>query len=262
LFSLGDIGGTLQDIVDTQTLQTQYHAFDLKVRDSSDDPLYIPLTFKKTQDLLISKKKSYFTERNEDFLTETGLVKKIRSHDAFLRPYLVSQCRYDWWQGSEGTTTPLRYEISYRTYLFVTEGQMRVQLVPPKYTKFLHAVEDYELFEFRSPVSLVDPLPEYKEDVDKIKSLDITLYPGQILFLPAYWWYSVTFGSNTSVGSNTSALVFQYKTFMNVISLLPYYALYAMQMQNIQRKTVQERKREEIPSIEKKNRKTKKDKTI
>jgi hypothetical protein len=228
--------------MDPDVLQKQYHAFDVKLREtkntSDDVSLYIPLAFKKTRDLLKEDKQGrYFTERNDDFLAETGLVKQIRFHDAYLRPYLVSHCRYDYIQGSHHSRTPLRYEVNYRTYIFVTRGTLQIKLTPPKYTKFLHHVEDYELFEFRSPVDVWDnnttnSTSLYKQDYDKIKCLDVTLRQGEILFLPAFWWYSVQFEADSV------ALVFHYKTYMNALSLLPQYLLHGLQMQNIKRKTI------------------------
>lgn len=235
IFRLGDIGMPLLSTVDTTLLKSQYHAFDMKIRDNQDT-LHIPLIYKKTRDLLDEdKEKRYFTERNDDFLSETGLVKQIRFHDAYLRPYLVSHCRYDFIQGSQNVTTPLRYEVNYRTFFFVTEGKLQIKLVPPKYTRFLHPIDDYDLFEFRSPVDVWDPSANspYKQDYDKIKCLDIVLRPGDVLFLPAFWWYSIQFQEKGS-----TALVFHYKTYMNMLSLMPQYILYALQMQNIQRKTI------------------------
>ena len=34
---------------------------------------------------------------------------------------------------------------------------------------------------------------KYKNNYEKIKVLDITLKPGQIVYIPAYWWYTIKF---------------------------------------------------------------------
>ena len=67
-------------------------------------------------------------------------------------------------------------------------------------------------------------------DFDKIKCLEITLNPGKVLFIPAYWWYSFKFDNNTSVSC------FKYRTYMNNLAILPNIILYALQNQNVERK--------------------------
>ena len=40
------------------------------------------------------------------------------NNDLFLRPYMVSSCNYDLIMGSYNTFTPLKYDMSYRHYLY------------------------------------------------------------------------------------------------------------------------------------------------
>jgi hypothetical protein len=74
---------------------------------------------------------------------------------------------------------------------------------------------------------------QYKADFDKIKCLDINMTKGQILFLPAYWWYSIEFGKETSVST------FKYKTYMNTIAILPKIIMKLLQNQNVRHNTVE-----------------------
>jgi hypothetical protein len=112
----------------------------------------------------------------------------------------------------------------------VTQGSITIKLAPPKSSKYLHPIEDYENFEFKSPINPWNPQPKYKIDFDKIKCLEITLNPGKILYIPAYWWYSFKFDSNTSVSC------FKYRTYMNNLAIIPQITLYALQNQNVERK--------------------------
>ena len=52
---------------------------------------------------------------------------------------------------------------------------------------------------------------------------------GQILFIPAYWWYSIEFGENTSV------CTFKYKTYMNMVAISPHIIMNLLQSQNVKR---------------------------
>ena len=44
-----------------------------------------------------------------------------------------------------------------------------------------------------SPLDLWEIQDKYKNNYEKIKVLDITLKPGQIVYIPAYWWYTIKF---------------------------------------------------------------------
>ena len=216
-------------------LLENYPVFEVKIRDSNPDAtggdLFLPLSLHIASKLFDEDKNaSYFSEGNSDFLTETGAQKSMSYNDEFLRPFLVSNCNYDVMMGSANVTTPLRYDINYRNYFLVTQGSLTVQLMPPKSSKYLYPVNDYETLEFRSPVNPWNPQTRFRADFDKIKCLEIALTPGKFLFIPAYWWYSFKFNENTSVSC------FSYRTYMNNIAISPHIFMYALQNQNVERK--------------------------
>jgi hypothetical protein len=217
-----------------------YGAFDIKIRNikepiaDNETNLYVPLAFSNA--LTVIKEDTemkYLVENNADFLEETGLLKSYKYNDVFLRPYMVSKCAYDFTMGAEKTRTPFRYELNFRNYLLVTEGSAKVKLAPPKSSKYLYPNNDYDNFEFSSPVNPWQVQSQYKADFDKIKCLDITMSKGQILFLPAYWWYSIEFGKDTSIST------FKYKTYMNTIAILPKLIMKLLQNQNVKHKTIE-----------------------
>jgi len=211
-----------------------YPAFELKIRNVKDtdynSEIYIPLPLHSAAKLIKEDDSaSYFSENNTDFLQETGAIKSFQYNDEFLRPYMVSNCNYDVLIGSPGTNTPFRYELNYRNYLLVTEGSITVKMAPPKSSKYLYTVYDYENFEFRSPVNPWSPEKQHSADFDKIKCLDVVLTPGKTLFVPAYWWYSVKFSKDSSVSC------FKYRTYMNNAAITPHIVLHALQLQNVKR---------------------------
>jgi hypothetical protein len=217
-----------------QYLLDSYPVFDVKIRETNDysnDAL--PLQLHVANKLFNEDKNgNYFSENNSDFLNETGVAKVMKYNDTYLRPYLVSNCNYDILLGSENVETPFRYEINYRNYFLVTQGSIQIKLAPPKSIKYLYPIKDYENFEFRSSINPWSPQHNYKADFDKIKCLEITLTPGKILYIPAYWWYSFKFANNTSVSC------FRYRTYMNNIAITPTILMYALQNQNVERKVV------------------------
>jgi hypothetical protein len=61
--------------------------------------------------------------------------------------------------------------------------------------------------------------------------------PGKTFFLPAYWWYSIKFND-----PNTAVSMFNYRTYMNNVAISPYFALHALQLQNVKRTIVKTNK--------------------
>jgi len=215
-------------------LATNYGAFEMKIRNSKEQDysseIYMPLPFHAAINLFNEdKNSSYFSENNMDFLQDTAVIKNLQYNDEYLRPYMVSNCNYDIITGSFGTITPFRYEINYRNYFLCSQGSIQIKLAPPKSVKYLHATNDYENFEFRSPVNPWDPHPQYVADFDKVKCLEFTLQKGKTIYVPAYWWYSIKFNKNSSI------TCFRYRTYMNNIAILPQIVMHGLQIQNVKR---------------------------
>lgn len=234
------------------TILDTYGAFDIKIRNTkqsaadNDNNLYVPLAFSNALNVIKEDaEQKYLVENNADFLEETGLVKSFKYNDVFLRPYMVAECGYDFLMAAEGTQTPFRYELNYRNYLLVTEGAVKIKLTQPKSAKYLYQQRDYENLEFSSPLNPWQIQAQYKADFDKIKCLDLVMRKGQILYIPAYWWYSLEFGSDTSIAT------FKYKTYMNTVAILPQLVRKLLQTQNVKRNNVATLKPiEEIAAIE------------
>ena len=217
------------------SLTETYPVFEVKIRDVLDinpeSDLYVPLRLIDAVKLFQEDNKStYFSENNDDFLAETGVLKAIQQNDEYLRPPLVSSCKYDIVMGSKDVFTPFRHLLNYRNYFMVTQGSVQIKLSPPKNSKYLYPIQDYENFEFVSPINPWNVQPRYKADFDKMKCLEINLVPGRCLFIPAYWWHSFKFSSDSSM------TCFYYKTYMNEIATLPQSIMYFLQNQNVQRK--------------------------
>jgi hypothetical protein len=229
-----DINKIIQTTNKTALLDN-YPVFEVKIRDNnnttSESDMCVPLPLHVASKLFNEDHKStYFSEGNMDFLQETGAIKNMSYNDEFLRPYLVSNCYYDVIMGSTNVETPFRYDLNYRNFYTVTQGSVKVKLSPPKSSKYLYPINDYENLEFKSPVNPWDPQPKFKADFDKIKCLEIVLTPGRFLYIPAYWWYTFKFDADASVSC------FKYRTYMNNISISPKIIMYALQNQNVERK--------------------------
>jgi hypothetical protein len=113
-------------------------------------------------------------------------------------------------------------------------GKIKIILIPPKSTKYLYAKSEYETFEFLSPVSPWNVQENYKADYAKIKTLEVEVVPGKIIFIPAYWWYSIKYLNEATL------CCFRYRTYMNTVAILPSLFLHFLQRQNVKRATVKQ----------------------
>ena len=227
----------LLETVNIGKMEELYGAFDVNFRNISEkddkSEIYLPILLSEVVKLFQNKlNNKIIIENNSEFLKETGLLKIFRYNDSFLRPPLVSNCNYDLLSGSINCTTPLRYNLDFRNFYFVTSGSITIKLIPPRNSKYLYQENDYENFEFISHINPWDVQDKYKSDFNKVKTLDITLNKGNILFIPAYWWYSIKYDKLSSV------CCFKYKTYMNNVAILPELLMCGLQKQNIKREIV------------------------
>lgn len=208
---------------------------DIKVRESSDfyneteNLDFIVLPFQNCVQLISTDTKAaYFTEMNDDFLTESGLTAELRTNDDLLKPTFTAQTKYDIIMGSKGVIMPLRYHTDYRRFICVNSGKIKVKMTPWKSHKYLYPIKDYDNYDFRSPINVWNTQPKYMHEMDKIKFLEFDVLAGHVIYIPPYWWYSIKFSDEPTLLTG-----FIYNSIMNIAANIPNYFLYFIQQQNI-----------------------------
>ena len=199
----------------------EYNGFDVLVFDEQYKKSLV--SFEKANELFSSM---YATYHNSDFLNDTMMKRHFSVTDMALRPPMVSDISYDVMMGSPNYTTRLQYSNQYRNYFLVTHGSIKIKLAPPRCKKFLHEIKEYESQEFYSELN------PWKDQIKKVKFLEVTIAKGKLLFLPAYWWYSIRLEKDACV------CMFHYKTIMNMIATLPDITLGMLQRQNTKTKVL------------------------
>jgi hypothetical protein len=192
----------------------------------------VPLSFRSARRLFATDTSAkYFSEKNQSFLEESGLDRVAKTMDAHLKPPLSAYAKYDLLIGSPLVTTPLHHHLESHHFIAVTRGKINVKLCPPKYSKIIPAFKDYENYEFWSPLNpwTTTPDQKHKDIIQKIKFLDIEVNSGDILFLPPYWWYSVSFSGDPE----TTVATFTYDVAMNIAAQSKHWGLYYLQQSNI-----------------------------
>lgn len=230
------------NIIETFSHETvsNYKSFDIKIKDTNDyysnsettvDPVIISL--ESGLKLIENDENAHFlSEDNDEFLEESGLLKQLSLLDDFLKPTFTVVSNYDIITGSSGLKTPFKYHTNYRKFLCVTSGKIHVKMTPWKSTKYLNPIKDYDSYEFYSPVNPNECQPEYLRDFQKTKFLEFDVFPGYILFIPPYWWYSIQF----SESPQDIVCSLTYTTVMNTISNAPDLFIHWLQQQNIHQK--------------------------
>ena len=219
-------------IFSKKSLLQEYSSYEIKIRNKKNigtiEDLFIPLQM-SIADKLFSEDSSqnFYSENNSDFLYESGLVKNIQMCDSILKPHLSCNVSYDVLIGTLNIETPLRYEHNYRNYVMTTGGSVTIRLIPPKYNKYFNTETNYEYLEYISDVNVWNAQEKYQIIMKKIKYLDVELPIGKILYIPAYWLYSVKLGENSSI------ITMKYRTYMNVLAISPMLIINLLQNQNI-----------------------------
>ena len=197
-------------------------------KDASVD--YVPLSFRSARRLMMTDTNAkYFSEKNQTFLEESGLDRLSHSLDVLLKPPLSAYTKYDILLGSPLVTTPLRYHLESHKFIAVSRGKITVKLCPPKYHKIIPTNRDYENYEFWSALNPGSNSPKDKELLQKIKFLEIEVNSGDALFVPPYWWYSITFSGDPE----TTVASFVYDVAMNIAAQSNHWVLYYLQQSNI-----------------------------
>ena len=255
----------LDTIFTIDNIYKNYSNYEINVRKNNIDNDLVDKNTVVTIDLLknlFENDNKYYSENNSKFIDKSNLTQELEYNDVILKPPMNSETKYDVLLGGINTSTKFKYDLNFRHFLYVSDGNINVTLSPPINSKNMELYKDYFNFEYISSIN-----PYLKEDDMKMKSISkvsITLKKGQLLFIPAYWWYSIQF-------NNSVVLAFKYKTYMNQLTILPEYIMSFMQRQNIKKKTQnkiyqgEKSSKKEVKEVkdekkEKKNRKLKKNK--
>lgn len=219
---------TLINNIDANYLISNYPTFDLNLYNKQND-LFLKIKMDEFNAMVNNdSSNNYISYNNNDFLEETTLEKLLSSNDTFFRPYNVCSKNYDIIMGTKNSTSQLKYSINSRNILYLSSGQIEVTLCPPKYYKNLHVHKNYELLDFYSLIDIANIQPNYKNDYYKAKFLRVLLNTNQVLIIPPYWFYSITF-----LEENTIVFFNSYRTFTSSIAIIPDLFTQLLQQQNL-----------------------------
>ena len=166
-----------------------------------------------------------FSEKNHQFLEQIHYQQQHSELIDYLKPPMNITVDTDFISASQDYTTKLQYEVNFRNFFLVTDGEVTVKLVPPKYSDLLEKKTEYEHMKFYSDKNL---WAGHKDT--NIEHINIPIKKNQIIYIPPYWWYSIYFTKPSAIIS------FKYRTAMNYVAISNHLLISMVQKQNITHK--------------------------
>ena len=226
----------IQDFFDSSIISNVNPATNVNIKDIKDIHTgeHITLPFQSAERLMDTDSKSRFYSENNDELVEDISTTKLSVLNKYFQPTFTVNTKYDIMFGSKNAYAPMRYHTNYRQFICVNSGKIHVKMTPWKSRKYLHPENDYDHYEFRSPIDVWNPQPKYLNEMEKIKFLEFDVNKGYVLYIPPYWFYSIKYSNepdNVIIGIT-------YNSAMNFVANVPNYTMYLLEQQNTKKKVV------------------------
>jgi hypothetical protein len=93
------------------------------------------------------------------------------------------------WFGSNATVTPLHFDRMHNFFAQIT-GRKTATLIDPADTRHVHVAADAAFYHL-SPVDVEEPDLAAHPQFRHVQPRTIAVEPGQMLFIPAFWWHHV-----------------------------------------------------------------------
>jgi hypothetical protein len=96
----------------------------------------------------------------------------------------------NFWVSSPGTMTPLHYDVVHNLFAQVW-GQKQLTLFAPEQWSMLYPFPVYSRVAGFSRVNIQQPDLKKFPKFDKARPIAFTLNPGEMLYIPPFWWHQV-----------------------------------------------------------------------
>lgn len=122
--------------------------------------------------------------------------------DDFDTPDLIPEevIALNMWFGSSGNVTPLHFDPMNNLFCQVY-GRKKFSLFDPLQTEYLYPFPDSSPMPHVSLVNIEHPDPKRFPRFALARPIEVVIHPGEVLFLPAFWWHHVR-SLETSISVN------------------------------------------------------------
>ena len=214
-------------VYDLKYLNDNYNSFELNIFNTVNNN-NIKLGFSDSINLFKNDIScNYISVNNKFFLQDTTLEKTLSTVDMFYRPINTIYKEYDVILGSKDTYTKMKNGLFSRNYLIIVSGSIELSLTPPRYASYLHTTINYDSLESVSNIDIYNPDNNNINNINRVKILKTVLKPGDVFYIPSYWYYSFKILEHDTILYN-----FKYRTLMYNISILPKILISILQKNN------------------------------
>lgn len=212
-----------EKIVEKESLLSKYSNYDVE---SSDKKISINELFDASMNEL---QNSY---SNEEFLKESEIFDILYKKDDFLRPSLTCYYSYDLLISQTNNDYLIYQNKCYGNYIHCIENPLTIKLVSPKYSTFFEPYYNNgesiskSIFDHKK----LKPIPLFNEELMKsdkqyckIHVNTVTLYPGDLLYIPCQWFYAYNINhvehqkNHPNHQQYNISIAYKYVTYMNTV---------------------------------------------
>ena len=199
-------------------------------RGGVDSVDYIIISYKSLNSLIRSDARGhYISEYNIDFVEDANLGELYQRLDKYLKPTYSCHTGYDIMFGSKNTIIPMRYHTHDRIFLCVLSGKISVKMTTWKSRANFEGgvgkiIRDYENYEF-----WVRENPWKSSPGFQTQYLDFVVLAGQIVYIPAYWFYSIRIEESDTIISQI-----KYNSPINILANIRDIGKWYLQQKNIE----------------------------
>lgn len=148
------------------------------------------MKFTDFMDWIVQKKttdKYYYLQQSSIKTSFPELISDIEVPD-YIDPKLLIITNL--WIGAGGNVSQLHYDMP-ENLLSQVRGRKRILLFEPKQTSFLYPFPAHSKIPHMSRLNLDQPDAKKFPKFQKAKYTECILEPGEMLFIPAFWWHQV-----------------------------------------------------------------------
>lgn len=129
-------------------------------------------------DYMVANNRTFSRPEMKDLLNDIEIFPEYLNPD-------TKEGQIFFWFGGGGTVTPLHHD-PVNIFLAQVSGRKLIKMISPQQTPFLY--NEVGVF---SKVDLENPDYHRYPLFRKVRSLDVILHPGEVIFLPVGWWHYV-----------------------------------------------------------------------